>query len=87
MHISEDLLDKLGSECQDNYIFSVGDGKMYQHIMKIKNRYGDALNKLLIYSGDWHILKNYQEVLIKQYYHAGLKELAMASGFRFWFWK
>ena len=81
LHISEDLLEKLGSDCQD-YVFLVGDGKTYQHLMKIKNKYGHALSKLLIYPGDWHLLKNYQEVLMKQYYYAGLKELAMASGFR-----
>lgn len=76
LHISEDLLEKLGSDCQD-YVFLVGDGKTYQHLMKIKNKYGHTLSKLLIYPGDWHLLKNYQEVLMKQYYYAGLKELAM----------
>ena len=41
LHISEDLLEKLGSDCQD-YVFLVGDGKTYQHLMKIKNKYGHA---------------------------------------------
>ena len=60
----------------------VGDGKTYDHLKKVKRLYGSALGNVLIFPGDWHILKNYQPVLIKAYYHAGLKEIANASGYR-----
>ena len=50
--------------------------------MKIMRMYGTALKKLLIYPGDWHILKNYQEVLIKAYYHSGLKDIASHCGYK-----
>lgn len=40
------------------------------------------MNKLLIFPGDWHLLKNFQEVLMKQYFHSELKEIAMESSFR-----
>jgi hypothetical protein len=40
------------------------------------------MDKLLIFPGDWHLLKNYQEVLMKQYFHSGLKDNAMETGFK-----
>ena len=34
------------------------------------------------FPGDWHFLKNYQEVLLKIYLDAGLRDLAKASGYQ-----
>ena len=79
--IAEDLIDKFGNGSQQGWVMLVGDGKTYKHLMTIKNQYGTALQKLLILPGDWHILKNYQPVLMKVYYHAGLRELAKSSGY------
>ena len=81
-HLSELLLENASSPCQDNFVILVGDGKTYEHLMHIKHLYGAELDKLLIFPGDWHTLANYQPVLMKAYYHAGLKELAMSSGHR-----
>ena len=50
--------------------------------MTVKQTYRRAFDKLLIFPGDWHILKNFQPVIMKMYYHAGLKELAQKSGFQ-----
>ena len=52
-----------------------------EHLMNIKYHHGQAVQKLLIFPGNWHILTNFQPVLMKIYYSAGLKELAMASGY------
>jgi len=78
--VAEDLLAKFKG-VQDGFVMLVGDGKSYRHLMNIKNQYSTELNKLLIFPGDWHILKNYQPILIKVYYSAGLRELAKNSGY------
>lgn len=60
----------------------VRDGKTYTHLQKVKSLYGKKMSNLLIYPGDWHLLKNCQQVLFKIYYSEGLKELAKAAGFK-----
>ena len=63
----------------------MGDGKTYQHLLNIKQQYGIALEKLIIFPGDWHILKNYQPILMKVYYQgisATLKSLEACSNFK-----
>ena len=80
-YVSE-LLLQTSSIHQKGYIVLVGDGKTYEHLMEIKRLYSNSLEKLLIFPGDWHTLKNFQPVIMKIYYHAGLKQLAQISGFK-----
>ena len=54
--VAEDVLDKFDN-VQNGYVLLVGDGKTYKHLMNIKKQYSTALQKLLIFPGDWHILK------------------------------
>ena len=49
---------------------------MESPMIKLKSEYGDALNLVLSYPCDWHILKNILPIFIQIYYDAGLKELA-----------
>ena len=58
-----------------------GDAKTYDILQCIKTEYREEMAWLFVFPGDWHILKNYQEVLMKVYFDAGLKELAKASGY------
>ena len=44
--------------------------------------YGTDLDWVIPFIGDWHLLSNYQSVLMKVYYDAGLKDLAESSGHR-----
>ena len=60
---------------KSDYVVVVGDGKSYDHLVKLKNEYGDNLNWVLAYPGDWHILKNLLPIYMKLYLDAGLKEI------------
>ena len=70
--VVENLLSKFDN-VQDGWVVLVGDGKIYKHLINIKKQYSTALQKLLIFPGDWHILKNYQPILMKVHYAAGLR--------------
>ncbi len=48
LYIAEDIQEKLKNECQDNYVILVGDGKTYKHLMHIKQRYLNFMEKLLV---------------------------------------
>ena len=59
-HLAELLLNSATSQHQDIYVVLVGDGKMYEHLIQNKHLYGLALQKLLVFPGDWHTLANFQ---------------------------
>ena len=58
-----------------------GDAVTYERIQSLKLEYGSELDWLIPFPGDWHLLKNYQEVLMKIYFDAGLEELAVSTGY------
>ena len=43
-------------------------------VSEVKIEYGTSLAWVIPYLGDWHVLKNFQEVMMTIYWDAGLKE-------------
>ncbi|CAC5380287.1 unnamed protein product [Mytilus coruscus] len=70
------LNDKFQVGQLTNYVVVVGDGKSYDHLIKLKSEYGENMDWVLAYPGDWHILKNVLPIFVKIYFNAGLKQLA-----------
>ena len=64
------------------HLVVAGDAKTYLRLKELKHEYGNELKWLLPFIGDWHVLYNYQKVLMKVYFEVGLKDLARAAGFR-----
>ena len=64
------------------YLVVFGDGKTYEYLRKLKYQYRPAMNWLIPFLGDWYICKNYQKVLMKIYWHAGLKNMAEKAGMK-----
>ena len=75
--LHDDFIVKLNKQ----WLLLERDGAVYHKIQSIKTEYGEKLSWLIPFQGDWHRLKNYQKVLMKIYYDAGLHELAVASGY------
>ena len=73
-------LYKIGSRA--DYHVVVGDRKVFSTLQKLKKQYGTELDWLKPYPGDWHWLKNFQPVLMKVYFHVGLKDLAEQAGYK-----
>ena len=63
-----------------NYLLVIGDAKTFELLHKLKDEYGQDLEWLIPYSGDWHILKNFQPVVFKIFGHAGLRSIAQKAG-------
>ena len=76
------LHHEYGVGVRSQHLVVVGDQKTYYRLQELKYTYGPDLHWLIPFIGDWHLLLNIHSVLMKVYYDAGLKELAIASGFR-----
>ena len=69
-------------ELKQKSMFVVGDAKVYDLLQSIRLEYGNHLTWLIPLPGDWHVLYNYQKVLMKACGDAGLVTLAKAAGYR-----
>ena len=71
-----DLYSTFGVSAKVNHVVVVGDLKTFEYLMKIKAQYKRNSDWMVPWPGDLHILKNYQEVIMKVLWEAGLKEVA-----------
>ena len=55
---------------------------MPRHTNTFNILYMEKLNWVIPFPGDFHMLSNYQEVLMRIYWDAGLKDIAGESGYR-----
>ena len=81
MAVLQDLHRQFVVNQKKEYLIVEGDAKIYEVLQSLKYEYGNDLKWVLVYPGDWHTLKNFQSVLMKVYYDAGLKQLAQSSGY------
>lgn len=75
-HVLELVHSSLSVSKELNHTVIVGDAKTFQILMKLKDQYGKCLQWLIPFPGDWHVLKNYQEVIMRIFWDAGLKDVA-----------
>ena len=59
-----------------------GDQATYDHLQTIKREYGKDLSWMIPFPGDWHFVKNFQDIIMKVYFDAGLSDIAKASGYQ-----
>ena len=85
MDAMEMVVSKLYRECKigqagsADYMVLAGDQKTFSRIHELKHVYGSELDWLIPFIGDWHLLSNYQSILMKVYYDAGLKPVLQCS--------
>ncbi|CAH1775834.1 unnamed protein product, partial [Owenia fusiformis] len=73
------LFDDFKISTELSHLVVVGDAKTYDYILKLRQDYGDILDWVIPWMGDWHILKNFQPILMKIYWDAGWKEIAQKT--------
>ena len=57
------------------WLIVVGDAKTYDLSKSIRSEYGNHMQWLIPWPGDWHILLNYQKAVMRVYAGAGLSKL------------
>ena len=58
-----------------NQVVISGDALTFDYILRLKESSGGFYDWIVPYLADWHIIKNYQEVLMKLFWDAGLKDV------------
>lgn len=81
MQVIHDIHKRYIEGQNKQWVIIEGEAKVYELLQSLKNKYGDELKWVLPYPGDWHLLMNFQHVLMKVYFDAGLKHMSQAAGY------
>ena len=81
MTLLHDLRHKFIEGLQHEWLVVERDGKLYRILKTLQFEYGEEINWLIPYPEDWHMLKKFQAALMKAYYDARLKSLAVPAGY------
>ena len=71
LNVINDIYAEFVATGKRNIIFLEGDQATYERLQSIKREYLQDFSWMIPFPGDWHMLKNYQEVLLKIYFDAG----------------
>ena len=82
LQVLNKIYSKFVTELRNRWVIVVGDAKTFDILQDLKNEHGKQMEWMLPLPGDWHILFNYQKVLLKIYGDAGLLQIAKVSGHR-----
>ena len=63
LQLTHDLYQQFIADQKMKWLVIEGDAKVYEVLKALKTEYGEDLQWMLPYPGDWHILKNYQTAL------------------------
>lgn len=82
VNVISDIYAEFVVSRRKRWVLLEGDRDTCNKLQVLKTEYGNDLSWMIPIPGDWHFLKNYQEVLLKVYFDAGLSDLAKASGYQ-----
>ena len=81
MEMLHKLCERFIQKQNRKWLVVEGDAKVYEILKSLKFEYGEELNWVIPYPGDWHMQKKIQIPIMKAYFDAGLKSLAKAAGY------
>ena len=74
--VIESIRDAFVTPSKSKHLIIAGDQKIFSHIITLKTENPEYYDFVIPFIGDWHTLKNFQEVLMKIYFAAGLEAIA-----------
>lgn len=78
LQVLKKIYSKFVGELRNRWVIVVGDAKTFDILQDLKNEHGKQMEWMSPFPG-WHILFNYQKVLLKIYGDAGLLQVAKAK--------